>query len=218
MEKFKNIKSIPAFISLMNIDTDKIIHKQFLKTIKRSGLGKSLFYEMRFDEKGNPIKGFILDQEPFNNSKILITGNNGYIGTVLSPLLEDLGHDVTWFDNNFFEDCNLCEAKAISKQIIKDIRNISLNDLQDIDIVIHLAALSNDPLGEFLPKLTEDINYLSTLKLAKLSKQIGVKKFIYISSQSMYGILTSQIELDEEKSEKNHLQLMLQQNGKQKLN
>jgi len=60
----------------MNIDTDKIIPKQFLKTIKRSGLGKSLFYEMRFDEKGNPIKGFILDQEPFNNSKILITGKN----------------------------------------------------------------------------------------------------------------------------------------------
>ena len=76
MEKFTKIKSIPAHIPLMNIDTDKIIPKQFLKTIKRSGLGKSLFYEMRFDEKGNPIKGFILDQEPFNNSKILIAGKN----------------------------------------------------------------------------------------------------------------------------------------------
>ena len=76
MEKFTKIKSIPAYIPLMNIDTDKIIPKQFLKTIKRTGLGKSLFYEMRFDEKGNPIKGFILDQEPFNNSKILITGKN----------------------------------------------------------------------------------------------------------------------------------------------
>ena len=76
MEKFTKIKSIPAHIPLMNIDTDKIIPKQFLKTIKRSGLGESLFYEMRFDEKGNPIKGFILDQEPFNNSKILITGKN----------------------------------------------------------------------------------------------------------------------------------------------
>ena len=76
MEKFKDIKSIPAYIPIMNVDTDKIIPKQFLKTIKRSGLGKSLFYEMRFDEKGNPIKGFILDQEPFKNSKILITGKN----------------------------------------------------------------------------------------------------------------------------------------------
>ena len=76
MEKFKNIKSIPAYLALINIDTDKIIPKQFLKTIKRSGLGKSLFYEMRFDEKGNPIKGFILDNDPYKNSKILITGKN----------------------------------------------------------------------------------------------------------------------------------------------
>ena len=76
MERFKNIKSIPAYLPLMNIDTDKIIPKQFLKTIKRSGLGKSLFYEMRFDEKGNPIKGFILDNDPYKNSKILITGKN----------------------------------------------------------------------------------------------------------------------------------------------
>tara|TARA_B100000945_G_scaffold20445_1_gene14703 strand:- start:5183 stop:5779 length:597 start_codon:yes stop_codon:yes gene_type:complete len=76
MEKFKDIKSIPACIPIMNVDTDKIIPKQFLKTIKRSGLGKSLFYEMRFDEKGNPIKGFVLDSEPYKNSKILITGKN----------------------------------------------------------------------------------------------------------------------------------------------
>jgi len=76
MEKFLNIKSIPAHLPLMNIDTDKIIPKQFLKTIKRSGLGKSLFYEMRYDEKGNSIKGFILDHDPYKNSKILITGKN----------------------------------------------------------------------------------------------------------------------------------------------
>ena len=76
MDKFKNIKSIPAYLPLMNIDTDKIIPKQFLKTIKRSGLGKSLFYEMRYDEKGNSIKGFVLDTEPFNKSQILITGKN----------------------------------------------------------------------------------------------------------------------------------------------
>ena len=76
MEKFKNIKSIPAYLPLMNIDTDKIIPKQFLKTIKRSGLGKSLFYEMRYDEKGSSIKGFVLDLDPYKNSKILITGKN----------------------------------------------------------------------------------------------------------------------------------------------
>ena len=76
MKKFKDIISIPAYLPIMNIDTDKIIPKQFLKTIKRSGLGKSLFYEMRFDENGNPIKGFILDSDPYKSSKILISGKN----------------------------------------------------------------------------------------------------------------------------------------------
>ena len=76
MEKFKNIKSIPAYLPLINIDTDMIIPKQFLKTIKRSGLGKSLFYEMRFNEQGNPIKNFVLNNDPYKNSKILISGKN----------------------------------------------------------------------------------------------------------------------------------------------
>ena len=76
MKKFKDIISIPAYLPIMNIDTDKIIPKQFLKTIRRSGLGKSLFYEMRFDENGNPIKGFILDSDPYKSSKILVSGKN----------------------------------------------------------------------------------------------------------------------------------------------
>ena len=76
MEKFKNLKSIPAYLSLMNIDTDMIIPKQFLKTIKRTGLGKSLFYEMRYDESGKIIKKFILNNEPYSKSKILIAGKN----------------------------------------------------------------------------------------------------------------------------------------------
>jgi len=76
MEKFTKIKSIPAYLSLQNIDTDMIIPKQFLKTIKRTGLGKSLFYEMRYDEQGNSIKDFTLNNEPYNESKILLTGKN----------------------------------------------------------------------------------------------------------------------------------------------
>ncbi len=76
MEKFKKLKSIPAYIPLMNIDTDMIIPKQFLKTIKRTGLGKSLFYEMRFDEKGKKIEKFILNNEPYLKSKILLAGKN----------------------------------------------------------------------------------------------------------------------------------------------
>ena len=76
MQKFKTIKSIPAYLPIVNIDTDMIIPKQFLKTIKRTGLGKNLFYEMRYNEKGTPINDFILNTSPFNNSKILIAGKN----------------------------------------------------------------------------------------------------------------------------------------------
>ena len=76
MEKFKNIKSIPSYLPLQNIDTDMIIPKQFLKTIKRTGLGKSLFYEMRYDENGKLIKDFILNNSPYTKSKILLAGKN----------------------------------------------------------------------------------------------------------------------------------------------
>ena len=81
MKKFLKLKSIPAYIPLMNIDTDMIIPKQFLKTIKRTGLGKSLFYEMRYDEGGKMINKFILNNEPYKNSKILITGKNFACGS-----------------------------------------------------------------------------------------------------------------------------------------
>ena len=76
MEKFNKLKSIPSYLSLQNIDTDMIIPKQFLKTIKRTGLGKSLFYEMRYDENGKIIKNFVLNKEPYNKSKILLAGKN----------------------------------------------------------------------------------------------------------------------------------------------
>ena len=76
MEKFNNLKSIPSYLPLQNIDTDMIIPKQFLKTIKRTGLGKSLFYEMRYDENGKKNADFILNKEPYNNSKILLAGKN----------------------------------------------------------------------------------------------------------------------------------------------
>ena len=76
MKKFSISKSIPAYLPLQNIDTDMIIPKQFLKTIKRTGLGKNLFFEMRYDDKGNSIKDFILNKKPFNNSKILLAGKN----------------------------------------------------------------------------------------------------------------------------------------------
>ena len=80
MQKFTTLKSIPAYLPIVNIDTDMIIPKQFLKTIKRTGLGKNLFYEMRYDEKGKAINDFILNQNPFNNSKILIAGKILVVG------------------------------------------------------------------------------------------------------------------------------------------
>ena len=76
MQKFSTLKSIPAYLPIVNIDTDMIIPKQFLKTIKRTGLGKNLFFEMRYDDNGNKIDDFVLNKAPYNNSKILIAGNN----------------------------------------------------------------------------------------------------------------------------------------------
>ena len=76
MKKFNSLKSIPAYLPIVNIDTDMIIPKQFLKTIKRTGLGKNLFFEMRYDDNGNDLKDFVLNQEPYNQAKILIAGKN----------------------------------------------------------------------------------------------------------------------------------------------
>ncbi|MEK9561234.1 MAG: 3-isopropylmalate dehydratase small subunit [Pelagibacteraceae bacterium] len=76
MDKFTQVKSIPAYLPIVNVDTDMIIPKQFLKTIKRTGLGKSLFFELRYDEQGNPLKEFVLNQEPYNQSKVLIGEKN----------------------------------------------------------------------------------------------------------------------------------------------
>ena len=133
MEKFTKIKSIPAYIPLMNIDTDKFIPKQFLKTIKRSGLGKSLFYEMRFDEKGNPIKGFILDNEPFKSSKILITGKNFGCGSSREHApwaLLDFGIKVIIsesFADIFYNNCfkNGILPVIVSEDIVNELKEYS---------------------------------------------------------------------------------------------
>jgi nucleoside-diphosphate-sugar epimerase len=129
--------------------------------------------------------------------KILLTGNLGYIGTVLLPLLQDKGHEVVGFDSGYFKDCLITKVKDNFKQIINDIRKIELKDLEGIDCIIHLAGLSNDPLGELEPGLTEEINFNGTMKIAELAKSAGVKRFIYASSQSMYGISDTKSELDE---------------------
>jgi len=135
--------------------------------------------------------------------KILVTGNEGYIGSVLVPTLQQAGHDVVGYDIGYFRDCKLYEDGVVVPQIRKDIRDVEIEDLEGIDAIIHLAALSNDPLGELSPGLTEEINLMGTLKTAELAKEAGVKRFIYSSSQSMYGISKVEGELDEDSSEKN---------------
>ena len=134
--------------------------------------------------------------------KILVTGNRGYIGTVLVEMLLQKSYEVIGYDTDYYKNCDLTEYISPVKQIAKDIRDISIEDLVGIDAVIHLAGLSNDPLGELVPELTERINYKASAKLAKLAKQIGVKRFIYASSQSMYGISETDRELDEDDNEK----------------
>lgn len=119
--------------------------------------------------------------------RILVTGDRGYIGAVLVPLLIKNGCDVVGFDTEFFKT-NIVNLKYPYKKITKDIREITENDLKDIDIIIHLSALSNDPLGEVDPHLTQEINFRSTLQLAKIAKKIGVKRFLFSSSCSIYGI------------------------------
>jgi nucleoside-diphosphate-sugar epimerase len=135
--------------------------------------------------------------------KILVTGDRGYIGSVLVPMLIKQGHEVVGFDAGFFSS-NLLKKNEINYQkITKDIRDISNNDLKGIQVVIHLAGLSNDPLGEFSPLLTEDINFHGTINLVNLAKDLGVNRFVYASSQSMYGVSSSNSELDEDDSKKN---------------
>jgi len=135
--------------------------------------------------------------------RILVTGNLGYIGSVLLPLLQTLGHQVVGLDSGYFKECLLSPVNENFKQITKDIRDVVLTDLDGIDAVIHLAGLSNDPLGELVPGLTEEINFDGAMKLASLSREAGVKRFIYASSQSMYGVSDTGAELDEDLSHKN---------------
>ncbi len=138
--------------------------------------------------------------------RILVTGNLGYIGSVLTDILIKKGYEVSGLDTDYYEAISpLPKSAKKIKQIKKDIRQVLEDDLKGVDAIIHLAALSNDPVGELNPKLTIDINYQATIKLAKLAKKIGVERFVYASSQSMYGISESNEDLEEEKSQKNPL-------------
>ena len=200
MEKFIMVKSIPAYLPLQNIDTDMIIPKQFLKTIKRTGLGKNLFFDMRYDEQGNEIKDFILNQAPFNKSKILIAGKNFGCGSsrehapwalldfgitcVISSSYADI------FYNNCFKNGIL--PIKIDEEKIKEISEYSLRkeeikvDLNEQKIIFGNNEI-NFNLDTFKKKcLIEGLDDIA-LSLEKSEKIVSFEKKLKISKPWIFN-------------------------------
>jgi len=121
--------------------------------------------------------------------RVLVTGHLGYVGMVLTPRLLDAGHDVVGLDADFYARCTFPQGGAIADvpTIRKDTRDVEVSDLTGFDGVVHLAALSNDPLGDLKPDLTDNINHRASVRIAKLAKQAGVHRFVFASSCSNYG-------------------------------
>ena len=119
--------------------------------------------------------------------RILLTGHKGYIGAVAGPILRGAGHDVVGLDADLFAGCEFGEAAPEIPEVRRDIRDLTKADLEGFDAVVHLAALSNDPLGNLDATLTYDVNHLASVRLAELAKAAGVKRFVFSSSCSTYG-------------------------------
>ena len=200
MQKFNKLKSIPAYLPIVNIDTDMIIPKQFLKTIKRTGLGKNLFFEMRYDDQGNEIKDFILNQKPFNESKILIVGKNFGCGSsrehapwalldfgitcVISSSYADI------FYNNCFKNGIL--PIKIDEEKIKQISEYSIRkeeikvDLNEQKIIFGNNEIKFD-LDPFKKKcLIEGLDDIS-LSLEKSEKIVSFEKKLKISKPWIFN-------------------------------
>jgi len=132
--------------------------------------------------------------------RVLVTGHLGYIGTKLVPLLLDRGHSVVGVDSDLYRGCTYGDEAAIARVpiVARDVRDVSRSDLEGVDAVLHLAALSNDPLGDLDPDLTFEINHLASVRLARLAKEAGVERFVFSSSCSNYGAAGGEFLLDEE--------------------
>ena len=200
MQKFNKLTSIPAYLPIVNVDTDMIIPKQFLKTIKRTGLGKNLFFEMRYDDQGNEIKDFILNKKPFNQSKILIAGKNFWCGSsrehapwalldfgitcVISSSYADI------FYNNCFKNGIL--PIKIDEEKIKQISEYSIRkeeikiDLNEQKIVFGNNEIKFD-LDQFKKKcLIEGLDDIA-LSLEKSEKIVSYEKKLKISKPWIFN-------------------------------
>jgi len=118
--------------------------------------------------------------------RVFVTGNEGYIGTVLVPMLWAAGDEVTGLDSGLFRKCSLETTRPV-RTIRKDIRDVEARDLEGVDAIVHLAGLSNDPLGDLDPRLTFEINHEATIRLAEIAKRLGIRRFVYASTCSVYG-------------------------------
>lgn len=135
--------------------------------------------------------------------RVLVTGNLGYVGTVLAQRLRDLGHQVQGLDIGYFADCVVGERPDDPPTWNVDIRDVDFKHVAGMDAVVHLAGLSNDPLGALDESLTDSINRDGALRLLEVARRAGVSRFVYASSQSMYGVASTDEELDEDNSAKN---------------
>jgi nucleoside-diphosphate-sugar epimerase len=131
--------------------------------------------------------------------KILVTGTEGYLGSLLAPMLLGRGHEVTGVDVGFYKSGYLYHAEGDQpKTLVKDIRHLTPEDLRGHDAVVHMAELSNDPTGELAPHITYEINHKGSVRLARIAKEAGVRRFIYMSSCSVYGVAGGDMPVTEE--------------------
>lgn len=119
--------------------------------------------------------------------RVLVTGHQGYLGTVMVPILARAGHEITGLDIGYFADCVLGPQPDDPPSVLVDLRDVTPEHLTGFDAVVHLAALSNDPLGALAPRITHDINHHASVRLARAAKEAGVARFLYASTCSVYG-------------------------------
>jgi nucleoside-diphosphate-sugar epimerase len=119
--------------------------------------------------------------------RVLVTGHNGYIGSVLTPMLQEVGHDVTGLDLDLFASCVMGNAPDEVESVCKDVRDVECEDFAGIDGVVHLAAVCNDPIGDLNPRATYEINHLGSVRVAAMAKAAGVSRLLFASSCSLYG-------------------------------